>query len=283
MILEAGSFMWDMISGVWNLMSRTCPLYDENQETDLEFFMHENHPAAKLAYHGSIVDPKELPAINMIYIGGIGNRFECCINRAYLLSKTYYNGLRYANVFTLDHMGYSDMEDLISSIQRLVHEVKLTWPNVPVVLVGFSLGTGLLIQVALREQVDGLILFNAYEHPSDLLEKEYLRPVTDYFVGVSLDSLEGLAQLKGRYHIVARQSKQQIQVETHTKMPVYIFTSLNDGVIMPKHGRKLAQEATKNPNLQVHYYAHPGDHSDIFHQDVLLSIFSSLDKTLDFN
>jgi dienelactone hydrolase len=62
-MLKAGSFLWDLISGFWNLTSHGCQVTVSPDK--LELGSHENHPSAKVFERGHIRNDQK-PSFNFV-------------------------------------------------------------------------------------------------------------------------------------------------------------------------------------------------------------------------
>ena len=260
-----GGAVWTLIKSVFSTFATECSV---SQPSTSRVFEHHGHRAALVSYRGldrSAFEPPVCPDVNLVYVGGVGNYFECTLNRAYFLSKTYYDGLHFANVWTLDHQGYSDVADLTVAIQELVQLAREDCPGVPVVAMGFSLGTGLMVDVATRIPVDALILYNAYEDPSDLFEYTSWKSWSKTLMGYELHTTENL---------------QHIRRGPHT-MPLIVYTSHQDNVILPYHGQRIVQKAKSLGGFQVLHVSENGGHSDFLHESLQLNLWTFLNRALN--
>lgn len=78
------------------------------------------------------------------------------------------------------------------------------------------MGTGLIVQLATERPLDGILLLNAFEKPSDFLE---------------LSNWETLARAILGYNLNTSESLEKIQLKDGQLMPLVVFTNDQDQVI----------------------------------------------------
>lgn len=260
-----GGHLWPLVKTLFNFFAYKC---DVEEPMHMKEFQHHGHRAAVVQFRGpnQPFDTEVCPSAQILQIGGIGNNMECSINRANFMAKTQQDGIRFANVYTLDHNSFGDINSLIQAIVALYDIMKADCPDVPILGLGFSLGTGLIVEAATQRCFHGLTLQNAQEHPSNLFE------YTTYATQVS-------AMLG--HDLPTRENLKKIQTCHGRKTPLVIQTSDSDRVILPKHGKALQVSSSEMPHLHTLHVHSKGSHSQFLHQDLQLNLWTFFNEYLD--
>jgi pimeloyl-ACP methyl ester carboxylesterase len=145
----------------------------------------------------------------------------------------FYTDLDY-DVFMLDYRGYGKSESTISSQEQLYgdvatayHQVVKNYAEQNVIVLGYSIGTGLAANLAAQQHPKLLILQAPYYNLKDLMSYEY--PLIPTFL------------LKYKF-----ETNKALQ---HCKVPVAIFHGDDDRVIYYGSSLKLAQEFKPSDTL----------------------------------
>ncbi|RVT99865.1 alpha/beta fold hydrolase [Mucilaginibacter limnophilus] len=116
--------------------------------------------------------------------------------------KTPYNKLQY-DLFILDYPGYGkstgnvhNEDELLRSIQTAFDTIKANYNQQPVIIMGYSIGTGLATWLASKNNCSKLVLFAPYYSLPDLVATLYPYLPSSLILKYKLETYKYLPQVK---------------------------------------------------------------------------------------
>ena len=176
-----------------------------------------------------------------VVVGFAGNAWNAD-SMAALLADLYPQ----ARVITFNYRGYAGSEGtpsadaLVADALSIEAEVRRRYPEAPLILAGFSVGSGIAVKVAAAREVDGLILVTPY----------------DSLARVASDAFRWLpTKLLFRHEIDAASAIRG------TSAPVALIAAANDTLIRPERTVRLRSAV---PNLVLSESIAGADHNGIY-------------------
>lgn len=116
--------------------------------------------------------------------------------------KTPYSKLQY-DLFILDYPGYGkstgeihNEADLLTSIQTAFDTIKVNYSKQPIIIMGYSIGTGLATWLASKNNCNKLVLFAPYYSFPDLAATLYPYLPSSFILKYKLETYKYLSQVK---------------------------------------------------------------------------------------
>lgn len=269
--MQGGSLY--LANNIFRIFSGDCTV---TQVNNTEYFSFDNRTVAKTLYKPSWFQDRDAfgsevpPTMIGIYVGGIGSHFECNVATMRYISKTYFDGLHTMALYGFDAESFLTVNQFIESLKSLYDKIREKYPDVPILGLGHSLGTGILCRLSTERVFAGLILYNPFQRPSDIIPENasWVSSLTmklmSWFMGGTLDSDANI----------------QKSLVDKSPLVLVVYTSNQDQLIPNKFGRSLAKTAAKRPNLKVYEFSHDGTHSEILHEHLQRQIHEILNDTL---
>ena len=213
------------------------------------------------------------PTVVVIYVGGMGSHFECNLATMRYISKTYFDGLHTMALYTFDGMSFLTIDQYAESLKKLYDEIVAKYPQSIIFGMGHSLGTGMLCKLATERPLDGLVLYNPFQRPIDIVANQdnhtFLQNMTmkimSWFMGGTLDSDSNI---------------QKVLQKSSKNFLLFVYVSNQDHVIPNRFGRALAETARKRVGTSVYLYSHDGSHSEILHEHIQRQIHETINNEL---
>lgn len=271
--MQGGSLY--LANNIFRLFSGDCTVTEVN---NTEYFTLDNQTVAKTWYKPSwfqreLSDGSEVsPSIVGIYVGGIGSHFECNAATMRYISKTYFDGLHTMAIYGFNAESFLTVNQFIESLKHLYDKIRKKYPEVPIIGLGHSLGTGIMCRLSTERHFRALILYNPFQRPSDIVQEtaswisSFTMKIMSWFMGGSLDSDTNI---------------QKTLVDSqNVPFLLFVYVSNQDQLIPNKFGRALAETAAKRPDMKVMLYSHDGTHSEILHEHLQRQIHEVLNDSL---
>ena len=190
---------------------------------------------------GVEIPPSTASAAPPVVLGFAGNAWNAD-SMATLLASLYPE----ARIITFNYRGYAGSEGtpsadaLVADALSIEADVRRRYPEAPLVLAGFSVGSGIAVKVAAARKVDGLILVTPY----------------DSLARVAGDAFRWLpTKLLFRHEIDAASAIRG------TSAPVALIAAADDTLIRPERTARLRAAV---PNLVLSDSIAGADHNGIY-------------------
>ena len=248
------------------------------QVNNTEYFTMDYQNVAKVWYKPSWwpESSPQGPTVVVVYVGGMGSHFECNLATMRYISKCYFDGIHTMALYTFDGQSFLSIDQYVESLKKLYDEIVTKYPTSLIIGMGHSLGTGLLCKLATERPLDGLVLYNPFQRPIDILAnrdqytmiQNWTMKLVSWFMGGALDSDANIRKVLRR-------------PSNNTKpFLLFVYVSNQDQVIPNRFGRALAKTAQERPDMKVSLFDHDGNHSEILHEHIQRQIHEILNNEL---
>lgn len=196
------------------------------EHTYQEFFI----PVEKNVFINGLLFKNKKSKGLIFYLHGNGGSVDSWANNAELYLHNHYD------FFVLDYRGFGKSDGSISSEKELYRDVQIVYdtlcklyPENQIVVIGFSIGTGIAAKLASENNPKYLVLKAPYYNIRHLA-RQYIKIVPILFLQYKLETNVYLQQVK---------------------CPVSIFHGDQDEIIDPKASIKLKRHLKKDDNLVI--------------------------------
>lgn len=170
-------------------------------------------------YLNTLLFKTENPKGVVLYLHGNAGALHDWGKRAHLFLNNQYD------VLFVDYRGYgkstgeySNEQELFSDVQLVYDELNKRYPEEQIILLGYSLGSGLAAHVAANNKPKHLILNAPYYSWKKLVADEIAPPVPKYLINYDIKTYEYLAQVSCPVQIFHGTRDYLINKETNAQM-----------------------------------------------------------------
>jgi len=201
-------------------------------------------------------NPKWEKAPLVIYFGG--NAENSSNHMSYLHSQWIFDYFEWYNVLMIDYpgYGYSEWEIEEEALFKAANDIynwAISQPDVDadnIVIIGYSIGTGIATYCASQNKIKGLILIAPYDRALSLYNK-------------AINIFHWPLKILAKYSLDSLSYSENIDTE------VQVITSYNDEVISYKFSQNLSNHFKKHKDIII--LDNKVRHSDYFSQSIVLN------------
>jgi pimeloyl-ACP methyl ester carboxylesterase len=192
-------------------------------------FIEKNIPTRSGHIINSLLFKKENSKGVIFYLHGNSGNLESVGNVA-----THFLPLGY-DVFMIDYAGFgkstggiTNQEDLYRDMQDVYDDLKKNYTEGQIVILGYSLGTGIAAHLALQNQPAHLVLHAPYYNMSDMMQRNY-PGIPTFILKYKLATNEYLKDYKAPVHLFHGEIDSVIPLESAQRLnselgiPLYIL------------------------------------------------------------